>query len=144
MFSLPRDPATLGPEALFPPRTVLNGVLCRYEPSILSYVCYSEFNPCEFSSIHAGVGYWMQAIDPISVSYDSCAPLSGPEQLHYPDAGWHMIGSHQNGDISLLNCSVRNDNTSETKSFEEAWIAGWVQDPLFAYSCANLTYIPTG
>jgi hypothetical protein len=94
--------------------------------------------------MQGGDGYWIYAADPINLSYSGCCPTA-PVQTSYPTAGWYLTGSHQLTDVSLLDCSVRNNTTSETKPFSEAWFpTGWVMDPLYLYSCAIKGYLTTG
>ena len=144
LFSLPCDPINPAPEAVFPPGTPLSGNLTRYEPG--GYVTYSEFDPPEvFGPMQAGAGYWFYASDivDVNISYEACCPPE-PRELRYPVASWYLIGGPQPTDVSLIGCSVRDNSTGETQPFEQAWIAGWVQNPLFSYSCADLSYLSCG
>ena len=141
MLSLPCDPANPDPTVVFPLGTLL-GTLSRYETNV-GYITYDEFDPDAFGPMQAGVGYWLNTLDPITVSYGASCPTV-TQEMAAPTAGWHMIGSHQNGDVSLFNVSVRNNTLGQTKLFEEAWLGGWVQDPLQTYTCAILGYETSG
>ena len=144
MFSLPCDPIDPTPEAVFPPGTPLDSNLYRYEPTLLSYVAYSIYDPPElFGPMRAGEGYWIYAADPINVGYSTCY-LPRSQELSRSIPGWYMMGGHQPGDVQLANCSVRN-GSGQTLPFTEAWLPNaWVGDPLYYYSPAILGYLASG
>ena len=141
MLSLPCDPVDPNPEAVFPPGTPLDGNLTRYDGG--GYIAYYSFDPESFGPMQAGVGYWILAEQPIVISYGACC-LPGEQEITLPYAGWYMMGSHQQEDVPVASVSVRNNGTAETLPFEQAWTSGWIQDPLFAYSCADLSYTSCG
>ena len=143
MFSLPCDPLNPAPEAVFAAGTILDGVLVRFEEG--GYVTYQSFDPPEvFGPMEAGVGYWIHATAPITISYQACCPPVA-QALSYAASGWHLMGGHQPGDISLFNCSVRNELTGQTLPLAQAWTSGgWVMDPLFSFVFSDLGYLTCG
>ena len=140
LFSLPCNPADPAPELLFPPGTPLDGNLTRYEDG--GYVTYQSFDPDEFGPLRSGEGYWLHTDASIGVSYVACCPVE-PQELHYPAGGWHLLGSHRLEAIPFSIISARS-STGQVLSFEQAWLSGWVGDPLFLYSFADLGYLSVG
>ena len=144
LFSLPCEPVDPDPEHVFPPGTPLEGNLTRYWEG--GYIAYYSFEPprSEFGPMHAGVGYWIYALHSIVLSYEGVCSATA-EELNLPYAGWYMIGNHQQGDVPVAACTVRDNGTGDTLPFEQAWLSGWVGDPLFAYSCwPGLSYVTVG
>ena len=45
---------------------------------------------------------------------------------------------------SIGDLQLTDNATGETKNWENAWIAGWVQDPIFWYDPVQLDYISIG
>ncbi|KPJ64632.1 hypothetical protein AMK68_01090 [candidate division KD3-62 bacterium DG_56] len=120
---------------------LLRGNLHRYDHDLQGYVTYYPSAPAGFGPVTPGDGYWLWLFEDATICYG--AECSGsPEAVHFPSAGWYLMGSPQAADTYF-------DDTlwyqAGTGPFPFSAIMDlWVQDPLFGYSCDLLGYFTAG
>jgi hypothetical protein len=145
MMSLPAVPFDPNPQKVFAaiPKDILDGRLYYYSNALLSYVPYNIFAFEEFGSMKLGQGYWLNLIEPTTISYTG---FEAPPELRNITLhrGWNMIGTPSNADIPLANIRAKNLSTGETKTLYDAAMAGWVSFPIYGYDNARAGYFTCG
>jgi hypothetical protein len=117
--------------------------LFRYDKNSNNYIRGTDPN---FGNLNWYSGYWLYIKTPLTITY-AALPMQGTLTQDLATPGWHMIGTGKN-EQSLLgtnpNFKVRDKTTGESKSFEDAWRSGWINNPLFYYDPERLTYDSAG
>ena len=121
--------------------------LFRYEPSRLSYVAYSQFDPpTEFGGLAPDAGYWLYLSTPSTITYTPTL-TSSLRRVALPLRGWHIIGAPFYDTlpvIPLTHCLLRRTTDNVSKLMADASTSGWVSLPAFAWDYANLRYLTVG
>jgi hypothetical protein len=146
MISLPLPPVNADPLEVFkdqngePIYIVQN--LVRYSHDGLYYVPYDEFNPDEFGQCQRGDGYWFYADSPTTIKYRGIG-YHQSKKINLPSPGWYMLGGKSETG-TIRDIKIIDNQTGQTKNFEDAWVAGWIQDPFYGYDPLGLSYFSIG
>ena len=146
LISLPGVADGAAPPSIFGALNIESN-LFRYEPSRLSYVAYSEYDPpSEFGGLAPDVGYWLYVSSPSTISYTPSL-TSSLRRVALPQRGWHLIGSPFHDAlpvIPLSHCLLRRTTDNVSKLMADASASGWVSLPAFAWDYSRLTYVTVG
>ena len=138
LISLPQDPVNTDPVAVFAGINI-EGRLYRWLPDQRRYAAYISGNPGDFGEVQAGVGYWLWADGPETITYEAY-PRSEDASTNLPVGGWHLAGSPQTTAKALTSCWVLNKDTSVTKSYAEAAASWWIDDLMYWYDRTSGSY----
>jgi len=121
-------------ERLVPPN-VLDNAVFRYD-SGSGYSIY----PGGFGQFEAGRGYWLYlTAGGRAVAYGGGTQMTKSVQL---SSGWTLVGHPQDSPVLLAGCEV-NDG-SQTKSFDAAVAAGWLEGVIYGYGGGYFTVRTSG
>jgi uncharacterized repeat protein (TIGR01451 family) len=142
MISLPADPVNPDPAEVFKDVSGIgNGILIRYDNSGLDYQTYYDFDPSPFGPCQRGDGYWLYLYQPTTITYQGYNPTE-TKTIPLPTLSWYLIGGPASETpIASSNWQVKNNTTSEIKSFADA-LGVWIQDPMTSWD--NGGYINIG
>jgi hypothetical protein len=142
LISVPRSPQDPAPAIVFA-GIPIDGRLHRWDAAARAYVTYSQADPSAFGSVERGVGYWLYADGPQTISY-SGAVSSADAEVALHAAGWHLIGHPQAAAKALSSCSLRNNGTGATHTYADAATLGWISDPMYWHEQASGSYRGSG
>ena len=142
LISLPAQPANVDPAEVFVGVPITDR-LYRYDTALLSYVSYWDLNPSEFGPVRLGEGYWLALDQPTIVSYQ-CYPVAASKSISLSLTGWHLLGTPQNGEVILADCSVANTSQGRTVSYAGAVSEGWIQEQMYGWFPAQTRYWEVG
>jgi hypothetical protein len=142
LISVPRSPQNPSPATVFA-GIPIDGRLHRWDAVARAYVTYLQANPTPFGNVQQGVGYWLHADGPYTISYTGIA-VAGEQRVALPVGGWHLVGHPQAAATALSGCSVHNLALGITEPYPTAVALGWLSDPLYAYDTTAGAYHGTG
>jgi hypothetical protein len=137
LISLPWDPVNGDPEANFAGLNIEGRLFC-WKADERRYAAYISANPADFGTVQAGVGYWLYADGPETITYNAY-PRAVSATVGMPVGGWQLIGCPQTSA-----CSVRNNGAGVTRAYAQAAASGWLNDCLFWYQPATKSYQGSG
>ncbi|MEI6913768.1 MAG: hypothetical protein WCL39_01405 [Armatimonadota bacterium] len=133
MITLPTVPLNPDPLSVLNDLNNLDGIdgnVARWDPITRSMSSYSELGG-DFGNMLIGDGYWVlkTSVGTLNNNYQG-VDVSGDHWISLPRKGWTLMGYPNNtpANIPVGNCSVTNG--IETKTFDDAVVAGWIADKL--------------
>ncbi|MBI5198088.1 MAG: hypothetical protein HZA19_05700 [Nitrospirae bacterium] len=86
------------------------------------------------TNVVPGYGYFLKTDSVNAVLAVSGTPVTDPNRVIPLQTGWNIIGNPYPNEILLKDTSVRNVDTGEIKTFEDAVIAGWVGNAVYNFN----------
>ena len=140
LISLPGEPVDPDPTAVFDELAAfgyLNGCLHRYLSGV-GYRTWWETDPGAFGGpLQSGEGYWLYIYSPVTISYDALCTFT-EQGIHFPQAGWYLMGSGQIADVAMSACTVRQGGGPAVPFANQTSL--WIDDPLYTWSTTLAGY----
>ncbi len=131
MISIPLSPTTSNAQTLLSP---IVG-----SPVVIYWWRAGSFIP--ETNIVPGYGYILKSPTDNAVLNISGTVITDTSRAIPLQAGWNMIGNPYTQDVQLINTYIRNIDTGELKTYENAVIAGWVNNALYIFDGAKYSYV---
>ncbi len=131
MISIPLIPATFDVQALFTDIVGAPVELYWWNSSGLGE------NDGEFvaeTNIVPGYGYFLKSNTENAVLNITGTAVTDPSRTIPLQPGWSLIGNPYTEEVALRNTYIRNTDTGDLKSYEDAVIAGWVGNAIYNYN----------
>ena len=120
-------------DALVPPNVLDNAV---YSYDSAGYSVY----PADFTEFELCRGYWVYLTEGArAVAYGDSAPANRSISLAQ---GWNLVGHPQDWPVPLASCSVTLG--AQTKPFDDAVAAGWIEGLVYGYDGGYFTVSTSG
>lgn len=86
------------------------------------------------TNIVPGYGYFLKSNTDNAVLNVTGTAVTDQSRTIPLQPGWSMIGNPYTGEVALRNTYIRNTETGDLKSYEDAVIAGWVGNAIYNYN----------
>ena len=86
------------------------------------------------ANIVPGFGYFLKSDAANVVLNITGTAVTDPSRAIPLQPGWNIIGNPYPSEVALRNTYIRKIDTGESKSYEDAVIAGWVGNSLYSYN----------
>ncbi|MBI5192590.1 MAG: fibronectin type III domain-containing protein [Nitrospirae bacterium] len=93
------------------------------------------------TEIQPGYGYMLKSNTANSVLNITGNLVTDSERTLPLLPGWNMVGNPYPHDIPLMNTYIRNINSGELKTYEDAVSLGWVSNALYTYNGRTYSYV---
>lgn len=86
------------------------------------------------TNVVPGYGYFLKSNTDNAVLNITGTAVTDPSRVIPLQPGWNIIGNPYTGEVALRNTYIRNTDTGDLKSYEDAVIAGWVGNSIYNYN----------
>ncbi len=86
------------------------------------------------TNIVPGYGYFLKSNTDSAVLNITGTAVTDPSRSIPLQPGWSMVGNPYTREVALRNTYIRNTDTGDLKSYEDAVIAGWVGNAIYNYN----------